>query len=125
MKHFSSLKQKDILTLIGLVSVGFIYVFLISHQYISQFIYRISIFTVLCVALMYLQFWINKPKEIWKYANTIAVVILTVVVCMSLVMHVVIYDDFASKFKHSLLLWAISGLIPYVGGFIYSKAGKR
>ncbi len=125
MKHFSPLKQKDILTLIGLVSVGFIYVFLISHQYISEFIYRISIFTVLCVALMYLQFWINKPKDIWKYANTIAVVIFTIVVCMSLVVHVVIHHDFASKFKHSLLLWAISGLIPYVGGFIYSKVGKR
>jgi hypothetical protein len=118
--YFHSLKLKDVITLAGLIIIGFGWL-LIDQILLSESYQRFIAFFILIFTLFYLQFSINKPEHVFHYANSIALITLSFIVLVSLVMHVIINNDFTFK---SVLIWIISGSVPYIVGFIYQKTKK-
>ena len=116
-KYFSPLKFKDWLTIAGLIIIGFGWI-LIDQIFLPEVYQRIIAFTILILALYYLQFAINKPIQVMQYANSIALVTVSFAVIISVIMHVIIHHDFTYK---AILIWIITGLFPYISGFIYMK----
>ncbi|MBK8807070.1 MAG: hypothetical protein IPO21_10645 [Bacteroidales bacterium] len=70
MKYFASIKIKDILSLIGLIIIGFAWI-MIDQIFLKQSNQRFIAFTGLLILLFQIQFWTNKPQKIWHYANTL------------------------------------------------------
>jgi hypothetical protein len=124
MKYFTSLKLRDILSLIGLIIIGFAWI-MIDQIFLKQPSQRFMAFTILLILLFQIQFWINKPQNIWYYANTLSLIFVIFVILSSFVMHVLIYHDFASKMLHSILIWIITGIMPYFTGMIYMIIRKK
>ncbi|MGD0581509.1 MAG: hypothetical protein ABR974_01035 [Bacteroidales bacterium] len=120
-KLTSPLKLKDCLTLIGLIIIGFGWL-LIDQIFLPEVYQRVIAFFVLMLILYYLQFSINKPTHLIQYANSVAIVTVFVIIIVSVVMHVIITNDFTYK---SVLVWLITGVSPYVAGFIYIKTKKK
>ena len=121
MKNFlSPFKLKDCLTLIGLIIIGFGWL-LIDQFFLPQVYQRVIAFFILMFILYYLQFAINKPINVMHYANSIAIITVSFIVIASLIMHVIINNDFNYK---SILIWIITGVLPYTAGFIYIKTKK-
>jgi len=122
MRNFlSPLKLKDCLTLIGLIIIGFGWL-LIDQIFLPEVYQRFIAFFILIFMLYYLQFTINKPVNIINYANSIALITVSFIVIVSFIMHVIINNDFTYK---SILIWVISGLLPYLTGFFYMKTKKK
>ena len=119
--YLSPLKLKDILTLIGLITVGFGWV-LIDQIFLPEPNQRFIAFIILIFVLFYLQFVLNKPINVIKYCNLIALIALSFAVIVSVIMHVIINNDFTYK---SILIWFISGLLPYITGFVYNLTKKK
>lgn len=119
-KYLHPLRLKDVVTLAGLIIVGFGWI-LIDQMLLSESYQRFIAFSILIFALYYLQFSINKPDRVFHYANSIALITLSFIVLTSLVMHIIINNDFTFK---SVLIWIISGSLPYIVGFIYQKTRK-
>ena len=124
MKYFASLKIKDVLSLIGLIIIGFAWI-MIDQIFLKQSTPRFIAFTMLLILLFQIQFWINKPQKIWHYANILSLILVIFVILSSILMHVVIYHDFASKIFHSILIWIITGTMPYFSGLIYMIIRKK
>jgi hypothetical protein len=120
-KILSPLKLKDYLTLIGLIIIGFGWL-LIDQIFLPEVYQRFIAFFILIFILYYLQFAINKPVNVINYANSIALITVSFIVIISFIMHVIINNDFTYK---SILIWVISGLLPYLTGFIYMKTKKK
>jgi len=121
IKYLSPLKLKDCITLIGLIVVGFGWL-LIDQILLPETYQRFIVFFVLIFLLYYLQFFINKPVHIMHYANTIGLITISFIVIVSLLMHVVVNNDFTYK---SILIWIISGSLPYITGILYLKTSKK
>ena len=122
MKNFlSPLKLKGYLTLIGLVIIGFGWL-LIDQIFLPEVYQRVIAFFILMFVLYYLQFAINKPVNVRNYANSIALITVSFIVIVSFIMHMIINNDFTYK---SILIWVISGLLPYLTGFFYMKTKKK
>lgn len=124
MRYFTSLKTKDILSLTGLIIVGFAWIG-IARIILKQSDQRFIAFTILMIILFQIQFWINRPGKIWHYANILSLSLVIFVVMSSVVIHVIIYNDFADKFQHSVLIWILTGIMPYLSGLIYKITGKK
>jgi len=124
MNYFIKLKNKDILTLIGFFILGFTWI-LTDQIFLKQSGQRFIAFILLMILMFYLQYRINKPHNVWLYANTIAAILLILVVLSSLIMHVFIYHDFETKFRHSILIWTITVSLPYITGFLYLFLGGK
>lgn len=124
MKYFTKLKIRDIISLIGLIILGFAWI-MIDQLFLSKSGQRFIAFSMLMILLFYLQYVINKPDIILKYANSLAVLVLVFVILSSIVTHVIIHHDFAEKFKHSLLIWVITGSMPYLVGMLYALTRKK
>ena len=120
-KYLTPLKLKDYLTLIGLIIVGFGWL-LIDQIFLQETYQRFIAFFIMMLALYYFQFAINRPIQVIPYANTIALITFSFVVIVSLIMHVIINKDFSYK---SVLIWIISGLLPYLTGLIYLMIRKK
>jgi hypothetical protein len=120
-KYLSPLKFKDILTLIGLIAIGFGWL-LIDQIFLPETYQRFIAFFILIFTLYYFQFAINKPIHILHYANSIALITVLFIVIVSLTMHVIINNDFTYK---SIWVWIISGLLPYLTGILYVKIKKK
>ena len=120
-KHLSPLKFKDILTLIGLITIGFGWL-LIDQIFLPETYQRFITFIILIFSLYYFQFAINKPIDMIHYANSIALTTVLFIVIVSLTMHVIVNNDFSYK---SILIWFISGLLPYITGFVYTMTKKK
>jgi hypothetical protein len=94
MKNYlSPLKLKDILTLIGLIIVGFGWV-LIDQIFLAEAYQRFIAFIILVFILCYLQFALNEPAKVIHYCNSIALITLSFAVIVSIIMHVIINKDF-------------------------------
>jgi hypothetical protein len=124
MKYFSPFKFKDFITLILIIAIGFAWV-LISHYVISQSGQRFLAFSVLIMLLLYFQYVINKPTHLWRYANTLSLILLLVVVLLSIIMHIIINNDLSSKILHLLLLCLITCIVPYLMALIYMITKKK
>jgi hypothetical protein len=120
-KYLTPLKLKDYLTLIVLIILGFGWL-LIDQIFLKETYQRFIAFFILMVILYYFQFAINRPIQVINYANTIALVTFSFVVIVSLIMHIIINKDFSYK---SVLIWIISGLLPYLVGLVYLKVHKK
>lgn len=120
-KYLSPLKLKDILTLIGLIVIGFGWL-LIDQIFLPETYQRFIAFFILIFTLFYFQFAINKPINMIHYANSIALITVSLIVIVSLTMHVIINNDFTYK---SIWIWIISGLLPYITGMLYLKTKKK
>jgi hypothetical protein len=120
-KIFTPLKLRDYLTLTGLIIIGFGWL-VIDQIMLPETYQRFIAFIILMFVLFYFQFFINKPPEVYRYANTIALLILAFIIIVSLVLHVIITKDFTYK---SILIWIISGGLPYVAGLVYSKTHRK
>jgi len=122
MKNYlSPLNLKDCLTLIGLIIIGFGWL-LIDQMFLPEVYQRVIAFFILMFVLYYLQFAINKPVNVRNYANSIALITVSFIVIVSFIMHMIINNDFTYK---SILIWVISGLLPYLTGFFYMKKKKK
>jgi hypothetical protein len=124
MKYFEQLKFKDFITLISSVIISFTWV-MISHSVLNQSSYRFIAFSVLIMLLLYLQYWINKPSKIWRYTNSISLILLLFVIMLSIIMHVIINNDLGRKILHLLLLCLITCAMPYLIAFIYMLTRKK
>ena len=120
-KFLSPLKLKGYLTLIGLVIIGFGWL-LIDQIFLPELYQRVIAFFILMFVLYYLQFAINKPANIMYYANFIATFTVSFIITASLIMHVIIKNDFTYK---SVLVWVITAVLPYAAGFVYNKTKKN
>jgi hypothetical protein len=116
-KYLSPLKLKDCLTLMGLIIIGFGWL-LIDQFFLPEVYQRFIAFLILIFTLYYLQFALNKPNHSIHYANSIAIITVSFIVIVSIIMHVIINNDFTYK---SILIWIISGLLPYISGYLYMK----
>jgi hypothetical protein len=116
-KYLSPLKLKDCLTLMGLIVIGFGWL-LIDQFFLPEVYQRFIAFLILIFTLYYLQFALNKPNHSIHYANSIAIITVSFIVIVSIIMHVIINNDFTYK---SILIWIISGLLPYISGYLYMK----
>ena len=122
MKRFLlPLKLRDCLTLISLIIIGFSWL-LIDQIFLSEVYQRVIAFFVLMLLLYYLQFSINKPTHLMQYANSVAFITVTFIIIISLIMHVIITNDFTYK---SVLVWLITGVSPYIAGFVYFRTKKK
>lgn len=117
----SPIKLKGYLTLIGLITIGFGWL-LIDQIFLPEVYQRVIAFFILMFVLYYLQFAINKPVNVMNYANFIAAFAVSYIVTVSLITHVIINNDFTYK---SVLVWVITGLLPYAAGFTYIKTKKK
>jgi hypothetical protein len=124
MKYFAPFKIKDFITLIISVVIGFAWV-MISHYVLKNSSQRFIAFSILIMLLLYLQYWINKPEQIWRYANTLSLILLLFVVLLSFIMHVIINNDLGSKILHLLLLSLITCSVPYLMASIYKLTKKK
>ena len=122
--YFAPFKIKDFITLIITIVIGFTWI-MISHYVLSQSNQRLLAFSVLIMLLLYLQYLINKPMYIWRYANTLSMILLIIVVLLSIVMHVIINNDLKSKNFHLLLLCLITSSVPYLIALIYKITRKK
>jgi hypothetical protein len=115
MKNFSSLKLKDYVSLLGVYIIGFGWL-LIDQIFLPAVWQRFVALFILLLILFYLQFSVNKPVKTFNYANSIALVTFLFISIISIVLHAFIKHDFSSKL---ILMWIISGVLPYLSGFIY------
>ena len=121
MKNYlSPLKFKDYLTLLGLIIIGFGWLF-IDQIFLPEVYQRVIAFFILMFILYYLQFYINKPANVMHYTNSIAAITISFIVVVSLIMHVVINNDFTYKI---ILIWVITGVSPYMAGNLYMNSKK-
>jgi len=122
--YFAPFKIKDFITLIITIVIGFTWI-MISHYVLNQSSQRFLSFSVLIMILLYLQYLINKPKQIWLYANSLSMILLIIVVILSFVMHVIITNDLKSKILHLLLLCLITCSVPYIIALTYKITRKK
>jgi hypothetical protein len=67
----------------------------------------------------------NKPQMVWHYSNVLSLVLVAFVVISSVVIHAIINHDFSEKYQHSILIWVITGMMPYLSGLIYKVTKKN
>lgn len=120
-KYLTPLKLKNVLTLIGLIVIGFGWL-LIDQIFLPETYQRFVAFSILIFILFYLQFLLNHPDNIIHYANTIALITVSFILIVILIMHVLIINDFSYK---QILIMVISGTFPYLTGFIYMRTRKK
>ncbi len=120
-KYLSPLKLKNILSLVGLVVIGFGWL-LIDQIFLPETYQRFIAFIILISILFYLQFVLNKPIKVIQYANTIALITVSFILITILILHVLIRNDFSYK---QIIILTLSGTLPYLTGFIYIKTKKK
>ena len=119
--HFTKLRIKDFLCLTAIIIVGFGWL-LVDQLLLNEVYQRFIALFALLLLLFWLQFQINKPKEILRYANTLVLVCLSFIVATSIVLHIFIKNDFNYK---SILIWIVTAILPYISGGIYNFSHKK
>jgi hypothetical protein len=117
----TKMKLKDWLTLSGVIIIGFGWL-LVDQVFLVETYQRFIALFIILLGLLFLQFVINKPENPFLYANTIALICVSFIVLISVVMHVIIKHDFASKL---VLIWIVSGIMPFLSGGLYSLTRKK
>jgi hypothetical protein len=117
MKYFAKFKQKDFQTLLVLIAV--IFGWLLIDQFILHQVYqRIIALIVILTVLFFIQFKINKPARPYYYANTIVLITCSFLILVSLVVHLVISNDFSYRL---IIMWLLTATMPYLAAYLYSK----
>jgi hypothetical protein len=117
MKYFAPLSPKDCLYLLGIFILGFGWL-LIDQWFLPTILVRfIALILILCI-MFYLLYRKIKPDNVFHYVNSITLVSLLFIVLVSLIIHVLLQNNFDYK---SVLIWLVATVIPYLAGFAYSK----
>ena len=120
-KFFYPLKLQDYLLFLGVIILGFGWL-LLDQLFFPETWQRIIAFVIVLFGLCLLLIRINNPIRPISYVNTFVVIALSVIICISIVIHVFIRHDFSWK---SVLMWFISGITPYLAGITYVKIKKH
>jgi hypothetical protein len=118
---FVKLRRKDWLTLCGVIVVGFGWL-LVDQWFLSEVYQRFIALFIILLLLFWVQFIISKPKEIYAYSNTLALICCLFIVVVSIVIHVFIKNDLSYK---SILIWANACVLPYLSGGLYFLTRKK
>jgi hypothetical protein len=121
MKNFSSLKLKDIISIILVFGLGFFWVHVDQHLIPGTWGKFVALIVVL-LFLFYMQFFVNKPVNIYHYANTISLLSVLFVMVTSTILHVIINHNFNIKL---ILIWIFAGVLPYISAVIYNTTKKK
>jgi hypothetical protein len=117
----TKLKIKDWISLAGTVIIGFGWL-LVDQIFLVETYQRFIALFIILLGLFYLQFRVNKPEFPVRYANTLAIICVSFIVLVSVVMHLIIKHDFTSK---SVMIWIVSGVMPYLSCGLYSLTRKK
>jgi hypothetical protein len=121
-KFFCPLRFRDVISLVVLIIIAFSWL-LIDQVFLPETYQRFIVLMVLMLGLYYGQFAINKPAQVMSYATSMAAITVSFGVVVSIVMHVLIRNDFTLK---SVMIWLIVGIFPYLAGAIYKNiSGKK
>jgi hypothetical protein len=118
---FQKLGTKDIITMLLWIILGFAWM-QIDQIFLPESYQRFIAFMVLLTLFFYLQFRINRPAHIIRYANSVAVVVILVTTVIIVIQHVIITFDLQYK---ALLILIMAGVFPYIGAFIYKLLHKK
>jgi hypothetical protein len=77
---------------------------------------RMTVFCTLTVILITLLYVIIKPLKPLKLANTLAIIVIPASIVLSIIVHIIVYNDFSSR---SVIMWGIILFMIYLGAFIY------
>jgi hypothetical protein len=112
---FYSFNKKDIQCLLGVVLI--VFGWLLADQIFLPEVYQrfIALFLLLFL-LFFAQFKLNKPVSVWKYANTLVVICLSLIITISIVIHVFILHNFDYR---PVLIWILTAILPYFAACIY------
>jgi hypothetical protein len=120
-KYFTSLTLKDIICLIGVILIGFGWL-LIHQTFLPNVYQRFIVLLLVLLALLFLQFRINKPERIIPYTNTIALILLAFVIIASITIQLVINKNFNYKI---LFIWFYISILPYIAAFLYENLYQK
>jgi len=121
MKYFTALKFRDIISLVLLIAASFGWI-MIDQLFLPETYQRMIALILVLTLLFFLQFLINRPKHVWSYATTIALIAVLFIILTSLLMHVIVLHDFSVK---GLIIIAITAVVPYCSGGIYLLTRSR
>lgn len=124
MKYFAAPKLKDIITLILFVALCFLWI-LVDQIFLKEASQRFIALVVIVIGLFYLQFLVNKPNNTWKYANSLALILLLVSVALTLIMHLLVNHDLNTVYKHAIMICVICAAMPYLAGILYSISRRK
>jgi hypothetical protein len=82
-------------------------------------------FIVVIFILMTLYFFIVKPKNVDRFSWIFSMSILPVVIALTIYQHMIVHHDFDTVWKHSLIIWGLSCIMPFIAGFMYRKITSR
>jgi hypothetical protein len=80
-----------------------------------------SAFIVVLTAMMTAYFYIVKPINVKRFSLVLACVLCGIAIMLSFLQHVIWHHDFNVYWKHLIILWLVSFLVPVIIGFGYSK----
>jgi hypothetical protein len=117
---FHTFHKKDYVCLLGVILIGFGWL-LIDQIFLSEIYQRFIALFIILVTLFFLQFKLNKPSSVWKYANTLVAICLGFIVTISLILHAFIRHDLDYR---SILIWILTACLPYLVAGIYQLLQK-
>lgn len=82
-------------------------------------------FLIILIALMSVYFYIVKPINVKRFALYLSFLVCIIVISLSLLQHVVLQHNFILYWKHSLVIWGFSLVVPNIIGFGYAKLNKE
>jgi len=121
MKYFAPLSLKECLYLFGIYILCFVWL-MADQLFLPSTSLRFVVLTIILLSLFYLLYNITKPDKLFSFINSVVLVTLLFTILLSLIMHLMINNDFNYKI---LIIWAIVTLFPYLAGFIYMKKEKK
>jgi hypothetical protein len=120
-KYFYPLKGKEYISLSLLVLIAFGWL-MVDQLFFSEIIYRFIALFILMLILFFMEFIFIKPTNIRNFANSCSLVALSYAITVSIIIHVFIRKDFSYR---SVLIWIISGSLPYISGYAYYLFDKK
>jgi hypothetical protein len=81
-------------------------------------------FLIILMGMVLVYFYVVKPRNVKKFAFWLSCTICIIAIALSLLQHVVFHHDFWLYWKHSLIIWGFSLLVPNLIGFVYSKLNQ-
>lgn len=118
---FYRLKVKDIFYLLMLIILT--YFWMANDQvFLHEAYQRMIAFPIIGMGLMSILFLLVKPARPFTLANTMAIILIPILILASIILHVCIFKDgFQTK---SILLWFMVAGMIYLSGLLYSTVRK-
>jgi hypothetical protein len=76
-------------------------------------------FLIVLLILMSAYFYIVKPLHVRRFALYLSFIVCAIAITLSLVQHGIMQHDFGLYWKHLLIIWSFSFVVPNIIGFAY------